>query len=105
MSQFAGQLQNIAPGYIHSPVLDATGIDGAWDFTLSFSTAGAFRNAGERGADGAAASGSTPAASDPNGALSLFEAMEKQLGLKLKKENRPVSVLVIDRVEQNPIDN
>jgi uncharacterized protein (TIGR03435 family) len=44
-------------------------------------------------------------ASDPNGALSLPEAMEKQLGLKLELQKRPVSVLVIDHVEQKPADN
>jgi uncharacterized protein (TIGR03435 family) len=107
MAQFAEQLQNIAPGYIHSPVLDATGIDGAFDFTLSFSTIGTFRNAGQGGnsGDAAPASGATPAASDPSGALSLFEAIDKQLGLKLEKKTRPVPVLVIDRVEQKPTDN
>jgi uncharacterized protein (TIGR03435 family) len=115
MAQFALQLQNIAPGYIHSPVLDATGLEGGWDFTLSFSPMGVFMNPGGRGGErggnteqpaGAPASGtpaaSTPVASDPNGAISLPEAIEKQLGLKLEKKNRPVPVLVIDRIEQKP---
>jgi uncharacterized protein (TIGR03435 family) len=110
MEQFAAQLQNIAPGYIHSPVLDSTGLDGAYDFTLSFSPAGVFQSGGgrggERGGDAAPpAGGTTAAASDPNGALTLFEAIDKQLGLKLEKKNRPVSVLVIDHVEQRPVDN
>jgi uncharacterized protein (TIGR03435 family) len=61
---------------------------------------------GGRGGDGGQPSGETPAAaSDPNGALTLPEAIDKQLGLKLEKEKRPVSVLVIDRVEQKPADN
>jgi uncharacterized protein (TIGR03435 family) len=42
---------------------------------------------------------------DPNGALTLPEAIDKQLGLKLEKGKRPVSVLVIDHVEQKPTDN
>lgn len=40
MPQFAEQMQNMASGYIHSPVLDKTGLAGSWDFTLSFSGAG-----------------------------------------------------------------
>jgi uncharacterized protein (TIGR03435 family) len=44
-------------------------------------------------------------ASDPSGAVTLFEAIEKQLGLKLEKQKRPASVLVIDHVEQKPTDN
>ena len=45
------------------------------------------------------------AASDPNGAVTLFEAIDKQLGLKLQAQKRPVSILVIDHVEQKPIEN
>jgi uncharacterized protein (TIGR03435 family) len=113
MAQFAEQLQNIAPGYIHSPALDATGLEGAWDFTLNFSPAGMFQGGGGRGGDrggdggqpsGAApaASGAIPVASEPNGALTLLEAIDKQLGLKLEMKKRPVSVLVIDHIEQKP---
>ena len=111
MAQFAAQLQNIAPGYIHSPVLDATGIEGGWDFTVNFSPAGAVQGAGrggERGGDAgppasaAPAAGAAPEASEPNGAISLFEAIDKQLGLKLEMKKRPVSVLVIDHINQKP---
>ena len=108
MAQFAAQLQNIAPGYIHSPVLDTTGLDGAFDFTVNFSPAGVFQGGGrgERGGDAAPAAAGAPAgASDPTGALTLFEAIEKQLGLKLERKRRPVSVLVIDHIEQRPVDN
>jgi uncharacterized protein (TIGR03435 family) len=107
LAQFAEQLPNIAGGYIHSPVLDNTGLTGSFDFTLSFSTAGAFRGGagGGRGGDAAPPSGDTPAAADPSGAISLFEAVEKQLGLKLEMQKRPVSVLVIDHVERKPTDN
>ena len=37
MSQFAQQLQSIAPLYFHYPVLDATGLMGSWDFSFTFS--------------------------------------------------------------------
>jgi len=43
--------------------------------------------------------------SDPNGAVSLSEALNRQLGLKLSLEKRPASVLVIDHVERKPVEN
>jgi uncharacterized protein (TIGR03435 family) len=105
MAQFAEQLQSIAPGYIHSPVMDATWIEGAWDFTLNFSPAGVFQSAGVRVGDPGQPANSEPAASDPNGALSVFDAVSKQLGLKLEMHKRPVPVLVIDHVEEKPTEN
>jgi len=49
--------------------------------------------------------GGVPAASDPTGGLSLFDALNKQLGLKLETHNRTMPVLVIDHVEEKPTDN
>ncbi len=98
MAYLAQQLQFLASGYIHSDVLDATGLEGGWDFTLSFSKLAQLRGNGAL----AQAAGS---ASDPNGALSVQDAMEKQLGLKLELRKRPASVLVIDRIEEKPSDN
>ena len=113
MAQFAEKLQSIAPGYIHSPVLDSTGLEGSWDFTLSFSPVGMMGGGrggrggegGGRGGDGpppAASSSVVPEASDPGTGLTLFEAMEKQIGLRLVSQKRPVQVLVIDHVERTP---
>jgi uncharacterized protein (TIGR03435 family) len=104
MVQFADQLQRLAPGYIHTPVVDATGLEGAWDFTLSFSPLGSVQNNGARGGDGAQQNGNL-SPSDPNGALSLFDAVNKQLGLKLEIQKRPYPVLVIDHIEEKPTDN
>ena len=44
-------------------------------------------------------------ASLPSGAVSLFDAMTRQLGLKLEMQKRPTPVLVIDHIEQKPTDN
>ena len=41
-------------------------------------------------------------AADPNG-ISVFEAVEKELGLKLVKQRRPVPVIVMDHVDEEPI--
>ena len=46
-----------------------------------------------------------PTASDPTGTLTIFEALEKQLGLKLEKERRNMPVIVIDHLEQKPTEN
>jgi uncharacterized protein (TIGR03435 family) len=106
MAQLAEQFQNFASGYIRTSVVDATRIEGAYDFTLSFAGAGVF-NGGGRGGDTApgAAAGGAPGASDPNGAISLFDAVNKQLGLKLEQQKRTMPVLVIDHVEEMPTEN
>jgi uncharacterized protein (TIGR03435 family) len=107
MAQIGDELQRIAAGYIYTPVLDGTGIQGRWNCTLSFSSSnltkgGGIGNGGPQ--PGASATGA-PAASDPNGALSLFDAVSKQLGLKLERQRRPVPVLVIDHIEEKPTEN
>jgi uncharacterized protein (TIGR03435 family) len=101
MARFAGMLQGLASGYIHAPVLDATGLEGPWDFTLIFSTIGQLRG----GPGGNPTEGANTEASDPNGALSLPDAISKQLGLKLEQTKRPVNVLVIDHIEPKPTEN
>jgi uncharacterized protein (TIGR03435 family) len=97
MAYLADQLQYLANGYVHSAVLDSTGLDGGYDFTLSFSTIGQFQ--------GGVLPDPGSAASDPNGAISLPTAMEKQLGLKMELVKRPIPVLVIDHIEEKPNDN
>ena len=103
MAQFAERLQN-ASAELAFPVLDATGIEGGWDFTLVFSRNTMAVPVRMRGED-AGAPGGAPAASDPNGGYTLFEAVEKELGLKLEKQKRPAPVIVIDRLEQKPTEN
>ena len=111
MAQFALLLNGMAPGYIQNqPVLNETGLEGAWDFTLNFSGAGMvgggrgvmiFRSGGGDAGPG----GGANSASDPGGGLSLNDALTKQLGLKLETLKRPAPVVVIDRMEQKPTDN
>ena len=98
MSQFAGMLQNLANGYIYTDVKDASHLEGGWDFTLSFSSIGNYQS-------GPATIPSAGGASDPTGAISLPDAVSKQLGLKLVKEVRPAPVLVIEHVDEQPTDN
>ncbi len=75
--------------HLDRPVIDRTGLKGTYDFTLSFTPE-------------LSAGLPDPAAdsSDPG----LFEALQKQLGLKLEAQRGLVPILVIDHVEK-PGDN
>ncbi len=105
MAQLADQLTRLAAGYIPAPVFNATGLEGAYDFTLSFSKKGD----DTKTIPAPPPSGDNPGAlaSDPTlGGMSHYDAMKKQLGLKLeKREKIPMPVLVIDHVEQQPTEN
>ena len=90
MAQFAEQLPLRVNGYVRTAVLNSTGLDGPYDFTLSFSGVNLYN---------------ASTADNPNGAISLAEAADKQLGLKLALEKRPMPVLVIDHLEENPTEN
>jgi uncharacterized protein (TIGR03435 family) len=111
MAQFAERLQGMAPD-LSWPVSDATGLEGGWDITLNYSRMAGMNMAvpsGGRGAGGGDASGAGPAAlpsaSDPNSGYTIYEAIEKQLGLKLEKQKRNMPVIVIDHMEQKPTEN
>jgi uncharacterized protein (TIGR03435 family) len=106
MAQFGVLLQSLAPGFIFSPVLDDTGLKGSYNFTLSFSSAGHFApGAAQGGSGGAPSANGAPQPSDPNGAITLFDAVKNELGLKMEKQKRPVPVLVIDHIEEQPTPN
>lgn len=98
MAQFAEQL----PAFdtqLYYPVLDGTGIEGSWDFTVSFDAMASV----PRLARGRATA--TDDALEPSGVVSLRDAIEKQLGLKLETHKRPEPVLVIDHIEEKPTGN
>ena len=111
MAQFADRLQGMAPE-MSWPVLDATGIEGGWDFSLTFSMRPQMTMGPGRGGEGnqpaggvLPAGGLLPAASEPTDGYTLLEAVEKQLGLKLEKQKRTMPVIVIDHIEPKPTDN
>jgi len=95
IAQIGDELQHVAGGYIYNPVVDGTGIKGSYDFTLSFSSADKILPTTPDATNG----------SDPNGAVSVFDAVYRQLGLKLEKTKRPYPVLVIDHIEETPTEN
>lgn len=104
MAQLASQLQGLAGQYVHYPVIDATGLGGGWDFSLTYSPIPAAQLAGLRGAPAANPFGGAGAA-DPVGGTSLFDAIEKQLGVKLEAQKRTYPVFVIDHIEEKPTEN
>ena len=102
MAQFTEQLRGFDPGIFY-PVLDGTGIDGAWDFTVDYDILASLPPLPFLRGGGPAPGAGEP--SEPSGALSFIEAVEKQLGLKLEKRKRSVRVLVLDHIEEKPTDN
>ncbi len=105
VAQIGDELQRVAGGYIYNTVVDGTDLKGSYDFTLSFSSVDkilpATGNAGNR----SDANGPDSNSGDPNGALSVFDAVNRQLGLKLEKTQRPYPVLVIGHIEETPTEN
>jgi uncharacterized protein (TIGR03435 family) len=97
MSELVKGIVTWAPAYVDHPVVDATGLTDGYDFVLTWTPKGALHPA----QPGATASG---AAVDPGG-LSVFEAVERELGLKLDVQKRSIPVIVIDHLEEKPIDN
>lgn len=85
MQGLAQLLKQAAKG----PVIDKTGLTGAYDFDLKFAPS-----------DG-------PLADDPHVAdlPNLFTAVQEQLGLKLVPHNVTIDTLVIDHVDKIPTEN
>ena len=103
MEQLGQQLPLLAFGYIYYPVADDTGLKGSYDVTLAFSSVDRTL-APPPASNNQQASAPANLAADPSGAVSLFDAF-KNIGLKLEKEKRPMPVLVIDQIEEQPTAN
>lgn len=86
MSDFAAELaHSLSREYIDRPVSDATGLAGAYDFDLRW------------------VGPSTVPLSHSYG--TIFEEIDRQLGLKLEPSRGPVEVLVVDAASRVPIEN
>jgi uncharacterized protein (TIGR03435 family) len=111
MAQFANELMFFALDYIKSPVFNATHLDGSYDITLNWSTSRVAR--GMETIDGRTinrnsngdGSGGTTQTEEPSGAISLPDAISKQLGLKLEQQKRNIPMLILDHIERNPTEN
>jgi len=103
MAQFAEQLRGSAQGLNVQP-LDATGLEGNWDFVLTWNQRAGMNTGPARPAEGGPA-GDVATAQDPAAGYTIFEAIDKQLGLKLEMQKRPVPVVVVDHLDPKPTDN
>ena len=81
------------------PVVDETGIDGRYDMTINFTPARLLQAMGTPAPKGNAE------ASEPDGSITIFEALHNQLGLKLESRKVTAQVLVIDHVDELPSEN
>lgn len=105
MDDFADYLMAAGPG-LNWPVKNSTGLEGGWDFELTYGRGPALAMPAAPAAGGAdGKSASVTEASDPGGSLTIFEAVEKALGLKLEMQKRPEQVVVIDHLEEKPTEN
>ena len=93
MADFAGVLQTAV---LDRPVVDRTGLQGRFDFTLNWTPDDSqFRSMGVQ---------VPPPPADGTGPPGLFTAIQEQLGLRLESVTAPVEAIVIDRVER-PSEN
>jgi uncharacterized protein (TIGR03435 family) len=100
MGELAEFVQQNAQAYIDHPVVDATGLEGGWNFAIGWTPRAQLQ--AQPAANAEQPAGALPQASDPDG-ISLFEAVEKELGLKLVKQKRSIPVIVVDHVSEKPI--
>jgi uncharacterized protein (TIGR03435 family) len=103
MEQAGERFPTFAAYYLYYPAVDKTGLKGGWDFTLNWSSGD--NMPGFNGGGGTPSAQNADKASDPNGALSFYDAVSQELGLKLVKVKRSEPVLVIDHIDEQPTPN
>jgi len=97
----AEQIAAKLSGQMGSPVNDATGLKGKYDYTVYWSAmSGRTAAAVPPGPDGA-----VRPPSEEDAGLPLTAAIQEQLGLKLESRKGPVEVLVVDHVDTKPTEN
>jgi uncharacterized protein (TIGR03435 family) len=86
MEALASSIRGMAGSYLTSPVVDFTGLKGTWNFDMAWTSKGSLQIVGAAG-------------------ITVFDAVDRQLGLKLEPQKRPLPVLAIDHVEEKPSAN
>jgi len=100
MAELAENLTRMANAYIDHPIVDGTGLQGGWDFLIGWTPRGMLQGANPTGSQ----AGTMQPASDPSGGISVFDAVEKELGLKLVKQTHSIQVIVVDHVDEKPVE-
>ncbi|HEY1760670.1 MAG TPA: TIGR03435 family protein [Bryobacteraceae bacterium] len=96
MAELAVRLPQWAGLYIDHPIVDGTGLRGGWDFLLGW-TPKTMMPASLSGTNIA------PEEADAPGGITVFEAIQQELGLKLVKQKRSIPVIVVDHVDEEPL--
>jgi uncharacterized protein (TIGR03435 family) len=97
MAEFARILEQVT-GFFDHPIVDATGLQGGWNYLIGFD-----HHAPPQPSSPNQPPGTIAGASDP-GYMSPYEAVEKELGLKLVKTRRSIPVIVVDHVDEKPLE-
>jgi uncharacterized protein (TIGR03435 family) len=108
MTELAARLQQLSLGSIQTPVTDETKIEGRWNFTFGFSPEFMMQALARGIGPGAPpAPGAAPGleAPEPTGAMTIVQAVDRQLGLKLERRSGKGQVLVIDAIDEQPSEN
>jgi uncharacterized protein (TIGR03435 family) len=100
MADFAQTLQQMANAYIDHPIADRTGLAGGWSFLVGWTPKALMQPATPTPPDGA---GAALQIADPNG-LTVFDAVERELGLKLVKQKQSMPIIVVDHVNEKPTE-
>lgn len=103
MAQFADHIQPLANSEVKNRVPDKTGLAGAYDFTLLYTTVRTLRTQATAAADAAKETGDSTAA--PVAGLGVEDAFRKELGLRLEKQPGTYPAFVIDHIDQTPTEN
>jgi uncharacterized protein (TIGR03435 family) len=110
MEQLATMLSN----QVGKPVTDATGLKGKYDIVLNFASDSGPMGRGMLGlpmpppppGGGEGGGGAGPAAASPDApGLTIFGALQAQLGLKLEPKKGQVDTVVVDHMEKVPTEN
>lgn len=86
LAQLAERLPTVAQAYFTLPLVDLTGLKSAYDFSLTWTPQNQLARVDP-----------SAEASTPTGDVTVFEAIDKQLGLKIEQRKHPMPVLVIDQ--------
>ena len=80
MAEFATELHGMANSYLTEPVIDVTALKGKWDFVIAWTSKSALQRM--------------------SAGVSLFEAVDRQLGLRLKEETQALPVFIVEHAEK-----
>jgi uncharacterized protein (TIGR03435 family) len=99
MVDLAQYLQQTANAYMDHPVVDATGLAGGWSFLMGWTPKALMQPTPAS----PQANGTNAEVAVPDG-ITVFDAMERELGLKLVTQKRSIPVIVVDHVNEKPIE-